>query len=103
MPSLPFELNENWPLMPANSAVCAMCCRCELLFTSHRHPGADIDIVIARGEVATGVKAQRDVVAAGGVAKERVNTVGRVVVAGGVANRARKTDGRVVCAGACCR
>ena len=47
---------------------------------------ADIDIVIARGEIATGLKAQGDVVAAGGVANERMLTDGRVVVAGGVVN-----------------
>jgi SpoVK/Ycf46/Vps4 family AAA+-type ATPase len=43
---------------------------------------ADIDIVIAGGEIPTGVKAQCDVAAAGPVAEERVNTGGRVAPAG---------------------
>ena len=66
---------------------------------------ADIDIVIARGEIQTGAKAQGDitvtcvaierqitvggVVVAGDVEIERVSTVGRVAVAGFVATSAR--------------
>jgi hypothetical protein len=39
---------------------------------------ANIDIVIARGEVQTSFKAYCDITAAGGVAKERIKAVGRV-------------------------
>lgn len=45
---------------------------------------ADIDVVIARGEIYTGLIPQSDVVAAGGVEIERGVTAGRVFVAGGV-------------------
>ena len=39
---------------------------------------ANVDIVVARGEISTGSKAQCDVAAATGVVEERIKTVGRV-------------------------
>ena len=57
---------------------------------------ANIDIVIARSEVGTGVRSEADVIAAGG-AKKRAITDGRVVAAAGVIRIERKmTVGRVV-------
>src|SRR6266513_1787981 len=55
---------------------------------------ADIDIVIARGEIYTGSHAQSDIAAAGGV-KQRLKTVGRVPVAGCVVFERFNTVGRV--------
>jgi hypothetical protein len=46
---------------------------------------ADVDIVIARGEINAGFGAYRDVIAAGCVALKRPITVGRVIEAGCVA------------------
>ena len=60
---------------------------------------ADIDIVIARGEIATGGIAQCDVVAAGGVAIERKTAIRRVVAAGLVIIERFITIGRVFVAG----
>src|SRR6478672_7611355 len=59
---------------------------------------ADIDIIIARGQIYTGLIPQSDVVAAGGIGIERGVTAGRVVAAGGVGMERIITDGRVVAA-----
>ncbi len=59
---------------------------------------ADIDIVNARGEVNTGLKANCDIAAAGGVVKEGIESLTNVVAAGGVAAERFKTAGRVVAA-----
>ena len=56
---------------------------------------ADIDIVMSRGEIGTGIRAQGDIVAAGSVKKKRTPTNGRVVVAGGVAKERLSANGRV--------
>ena len=72
--------------------------RMVLDFASHTKV-ADIDIVIASGEIHTGFKAQCDVAAAGSVAIERLNTIGRVVAAGCVAKERLVTVGRVAVAG----
>ena len=53
---------------------------------------ADVDIVIARSEIAPGEIAQCDVADAGCVVKERIVTGGSVAVAGGV-GKERKTTG----------
>ena len=60
---------------------------------------ADIDIVIARGEVDSGVNAKGDVVVAGGVGNERKSTISRVFDAGGVEIERVNTVGRVPKAG----
>ncbi len=56
---------------------------------------ADIDIVMSRGEIGAGIRAQGDIVAAGSVKKKRTPTNGRVVVAGGVAKERLSANGRV--------
>ena len=48
---------------------------------------ADVDIVVAGGEIVTGASAQGDVSVTSGVAIERKSTVGRVFVAGVVKER----------------
>jgi hypothetical protein len=55
---------------------------------------ADIDVVIARGEINAGLRAHSDVVAAG-IVLERISTIGRVIAAGCVAIERIKTVGRV--------
>ena len=58
-------------------------CRCGWFWSHLATPiVADVDIVIARGEITTGVEAQSDVDAAGCVLQERRMTNGRVIVAG---------------------
>ena len=59
---------------------------------------ADIDIIIARGEIYTGLIPQSDVVAAGGVEIERGVTAARVFVASGVGIERRITAGRILAA-----
>src|SRR5205823_13590624 len=56
---------------------------------------ADIDIVIACGQIKTGTTAQGDIAAAGFVAKERCLAIGRVVAASRVAIERCLTGGRV--------
>ena len=60
---------------------------------------ADVDIVIARGEIVPRARTQCDIARAGGVVKERINTVGRVVAAGCVAKERTNTGGCVGDAG----
>ena len=60
---------------------------------------ADIDIVIARGEIEAGVMAQGDVVVASVVLEERTDTVCGVVVAGSVAIERLEPVSRVGAAG----
>jgi hypothetical protein len=60
---------------------------------------ADVDIVIARGEISSGLKAQCEVGAAG-VVQERTSTDGRVFFAGGVARERATTDVSVSTTGA---
>ena len=73
------------PLMPAiKVAVCVPSADADGVGFASNTGVADIDIVIASGEIIAGFKAQCDVVAAGCVA-ERTETSGRVVVAGCVA------------------
>src|SRR5205807_8217727 len=60
---------------------------------------ADVDVVIARGEICACVNAQGSVVAAAVVVKERTLTVGRVVAAGEVHIERSLTVGRVSVAG----
>ena len=59
---------------------------------------AYIDVVIACGEIGSGLSAQCDVAAAGCVPMERLMTAGRVVAASGVVFERLKTIGRVVAA-----
>src|SRR4029453_16427791 len=61
---------------------------------------ADVDIVTARGEVFSGVKAQGDIVVAGPSEVKRSATHGRIVVAGGVRCERDLSDGRVLVPGA---
>src|SRR6516162_614396 len=56
---------------------------------------ADIDIVIARGEISTGSPAQCDVEAAGCIVPEREKTHGRVAAAGCIALERSSAGGRV--------
>src|SRR5205814_10336623 len=60
--------------------------------------GADIDVVIAGGEIAAGITANGDV-AIPGIITERLETLGRVVVANRVINERINTVGCVVDAG----
>src|SRR5258705_4225705 len=60
---------------------------------------ADIDIVIADGEISTGSKAQGDITVAGRIFRERSNAVSCVSVATGVAVESSSTIGDVVIAG----
>ena len=61
---------------------------------------AEIDIVTARGEIATGVITQGDISATARVDEQRVKTVGGVVVASRVVCERIVTGGSVVVAGA---
>src|SRR5438046_10755024 len=56
---------------------------------------ADINIVIARGEIGTGENAQGDVATAAFVVLESVATDRRVTAAGGVAQERTITGGRI--------
>ena len=58
---------------------------------------ADVDVIIARGEISTGSCAQGDIEAAG-VVKERLQTVGRVEAAGCVFIERKSTVGRIALA-----
>src|SRR5207253_5679840 len=61
-----------------------------------QHVSSDIDVVVAGGEICTGIEAQSDV--AGGVGKKRLRTVGGVLGAGCVATKRIKTGGRILAA-----
>ena len=56
---------------------------------------ADIDIVIASGELIASLRAQCDVLFAGGIAKERRNTVGRIAATSCIIKERQHTIGRV--------
>ncbi len=57
---------------------------------------ADIDVVIACGQIDAGARAQSDVEAAGSVPKKGERTVGTVFCAGRVDQQRRSTGGRIL-------
>ena len=84
------------PLIPAMKVfVCVPVVPMRMVLDSPATPVADVDVVIARGEIFTGFVTQGDVIAAGCVATERIKTGGRVTVGGCIAFERLITGGRV--------
>ena len=78
--------------------VSSFCADADLGQVARETAVADIDIVTASGESATGARAQPDVVATGFITKEGIKTAGRVVTAACVAKECLQAIGRVVVA-----